>query len=177
MVTKSKIEIEISADGNAVYFPPVGRALRGAFDAQALRQSAPSLMTRWPEPIPGTRIGLDMGTGEKYIREPLWDEEHTNVRQRVLERGYQLPTRIELSTSDNTATWAHFMRQLVECGLAQVVEGQIPPADAFSDPVRKNFITPPRVDNDIELRDALKKLVRAIELQTKLLASLVNDKK
>lgn len=117
------IEFDTPTNSN-VLFQPLQRVIRGRFDARRIRSAGP-LWDRWPEVIPGQRLQLNTTTGEAAIVEPLWNAEHSTIRNRIESRGMKLAPGSEELKAD-VPTWVYWIRQLVESGKAKLVSGELP---------------------------------------------------
>ena len=80
-----------------LHFRPLGQRVRGTFDASRAARfnvDAARLMTEYPQPIPGQRIGL--AGDEGFILEPLHGEQHAAIREKLEKKGFGLgPERQE----------------------------------------------------------------------------------
>lgn len=172
-----KLEVHVSASGNSVFFPPISEAVRGEFDAARLRSRVSSnIVDRWPEVVPGQIIGIDFDTDERYVRDPLYDDAHVNVRQRVISMGYQIPEMKKVFAGESVSTWVWHLRQLVACGYGRIITGAIPAQELFSDAPKKNFIAEEQEDPNKRLTDVLLALGKAVTHQTQLLEKLATSK-
>jgi hypothetical protein len=143
--------IEIEPDtknNNDLGFMPLWRSIRGRFDFNRMGEREAKLMTiKFPDPIPGQRLGIDLDAGEGYIVEPLHHPEHRKIRETLAKDGYPglEPERaiFPLQKEDH-ATWLYWMKRAVDGGLAKLVRGKLP--DRIEGKPRKNFVTKPRID-------------------------------
>lgn len=181
MVAASQvIEVEVAGpNGRRLHFTPAGRPVRGLLDfASAQTKSALSLRDRWKTPIPGQVLGVDVGTGDKYIREPLHEPKYATLRQVIAKRSLSLAPEREDFESETTESWLYWMRRAVDSGLARVIKGELPPLDSFPANVKKDFIfaPPPPTAND-RLAATLGSLAKAIDANTAVLAELIKGLK
>lgn len=168
------IEVEVNGkNNNNLFFGPLGRTVRGRFElvnATRHHPAASVLTNRWSEPIPGQRIGIDTDTGEGFIVEPLHEDEHTAIRDRI-KKTHKLEPRKQTFTRVHVATWLYWLKRAVDAGLAKVTSGKLP--DTVEGAKRDLFIP--------QHANALDKLSAAIDRQTemfgKLLTALLDDRK
>lgn len=172
VATKNNIvEVEVAAqNGRKLFFRPIGRAVRGRVNFADIDQKRAK---RWPEPIPGIILGLNLETGEKYMRDPIHDDEYTSVRQRILHNGYQLPPSREEFDSESLATWVYWLQRAVDGGCARVIKGQLPAVESIEGEPRKSFISNPRRNPNANMAEAFSAMAKAVENQTKVLEALI----
>jgi len=170
--TGNVLECEaVSPNGRRLFFRPIGRPIRGRMDFSTTRtKRAFQLQESWPEPVPGQILGINLDTGEKYVREPLHDNEQTNNRQRVLGRGLALPPERVPFESESLATWVYWLARAIESGDLRIVSGKLPSADSLDGEPRKHFITEPPQDKTADMMGALTK---AIETNTKIVRAFL----
>jgi hypothetical protein len=174
--TKNNIvEVEVSApNGRKLFFRPIGRPVRGRINFNDARTPAEfQRAQRWPEPVPGVVLGINLDTGEKYMRDPIHDDQYTSVRQRILRYGFQLPPANETFDSESLATWVYWLQRAVEGGCARVIKGELPPVESLEGEPRKSFISNPRRNPNSGMTDALKAMTNALENQTKVFEALL----
>lgn len=173
--TKNVVEVEVSAsNGRKLFFRPIGRAVRGRVNfADARTPSEFQRAQRWPEPVPGAVLGINLDTGEKYLRDPIHDDEYTSVRQRILRYGFQLPPAREEFDSESLATWVYWLQRAVDSGCARVVQGKLPPVESLEGEPRKSFISNPRRNPNANMVEAFNAMAKAVENQTKVLEALI----
>ncbi len=163
MVAKTDIVVEVAGPQNEnLWFLPLDRRIRGRFDAAKLPEPSGALMRRFPQPIPGQRIGLNVGARTGFVDEPLRDPEHAAVRKEC-EKAGAIPERQEFSDID-VATWVHHLKGGVAAGKAHLVQGELP-EKVEGVPKLSLVSTPPK--------DPIDKLVSALERQNELLAKLL----
>lgn len=187
MVANAKqdvVEIEVRSDnGNKLYFSPTGKSLRGYIDFATVKSRiAQQCRDRFPEPVPGKIIGINRMTGEKYIREPLYDPEHSTVRKRV-EKMHALDLQRESIDSESEVTWLYWMRRAVDGGLARIVQGELPdrysfpgeerPTESKDGKPRKNFIIDQEESQAAKFATALNSMADAINANTAVLGKLL----
>ena len=111
-----------------VHFPPVVKNVRGRFNAQMIAARNPDasrLLRQFPDPVPGGRIYLDEKTGEGSILEPLRLDEFKDLRSLFEKRGIKVPEDQHFQNVSVT-DWLYCLKDLVDAGLATVLEGKIP---------------------------------------------------
>lgn len=164
MAKSQTLEIEFDGPKNqSVYFTPIQKRVRGRFDAHRVVDGG-RLLRDFPEPVPGQRLQLDLGTGEAAIFEPLHDHEFIAIRERIEESGRKLPEQYERVKAD-VATWVYWLRGLVDTGLAKVVVGELP-AKVEGVP-RTRF-------HSTEQPDPIDRLATAIEKQSEMLGRMLS---
>lgn len=168
------IEIEVNGkNNNNLFFGPLGRSIRGRFElskATSHHPAASVLTNRWSEPIPGQRIGIDTDTGEGFIVEPLHEDEHTAIRDRIKKTSKIEPPK-QTFERVHAPTWLYWIKRAVDAGLAKVTAGKLP---ATVEGAKMDLFIPRHVN-------ALDKLTAAMDRQTemfsKLLTTLLEDRK
>lgn len=163
-----------------VFFRPLGRSLRGPVDFSSRARSKDDYENarRWPEPIPGEVLGINLETGEKYVREPLYDAAHATTREIITQkRGMKLQPQLTPVESESVTTWLHWIKKGVKAGVLRVIQGEIPPEDKWVGKPRLSFIRNEQKPSTNQLAEAIDRMTSAIELQTKLLARLLEAKK
>jgi len=161
------LTVEIDGEQNQnVYFRPLLRKVRGRFDLHRCREpNAGKLHAKWPQPIPGQRLELNLDSGEAFVVEPLWEEKFAALRETIEASGQKLTDERQAVKAD-VSTWIYWLKSLVETGKAKLLSGSFPRLD--SEP-QKRF-------HSIEQPDPLDRLAAAIEKQSELLAKLVSQK-
>ena len=157
-----------------VFFRPLGRPIRGTVDFTKPRRAAEfKLAEKWPEPVPGLILGVDLAGGSKYVRDPLYDSQHTAVRRRI-EKEFRLGPQREEFTGESLATWLYWIGHAVGANKMRLIAGEIPtPIDPSFGDIRKHFIRNV-VPSDRELlTDVLTRLGTAIETNTRLISTLI----
>ncbi len=137
------VEIEVhSANGNQLFFSPIGKALRGHVEFSRYKSKCSSSAgDYWKDPIPGMVIGID-ASGAKYVREPLHDKDQFANRQRIAKRGFELPPEREAYESESLLTWLYHMRRAVDAGLARVLNGELPVIEELDPPTTRKLADP-----------------------------------
>lgn len=145
MATAVAVEIEVAAPRSAsLFFQPLQRKVRGRFNARDIREpEAAKVALKWPEPIPGQRLGLG-ADGAGYLLEPLHLPEHKALADKVRAAGMQLPPEREEFPDADAPTWLFWIKRAVEAGLARVVSGKLP--ERIDGRPRKQFILPEQAD-------------------------------
>jgi len=187
---KSTVEIEVCPPQNRrMVFRPLGpdRRVRGRIDFSNLKGDRfAALREKWEEPIPGQVIGINVETGEGYIREPLRDEEHRELAREIEQQPFRLPPERQAFPNANVANWVHWMRRAVEAGTARIVGGgKLPDPAKCPGQVEQHFaVLPPEAsqkeDSQRQLADAISAMAAAIDrltesqaAQSRTLATLV----
>lgn len=177
VATKGKVEIHIrSRAGSQVYFRPIGRPVRGYIDTAEFRTDIGQALKKvWAEPVAGQVLGVNFGTGEKYLREPLHDPKHRFVKEKIEGKGLRIPEPMESFKSENMATWLYWMKRAVESGDAELIEGEFPSLDSLNEPIRKTFVTntPPPSSEATMVAEAFQAFTKVLERNNELLAKLV----
>lgn len=175
-MAKSKIvEVEfVSAKNRDVFFKPIQGRVRGRKDYSNPRtKREQKARENWPEGMPGQIAGIDLATGERYIREPLHDEAHEQLRAKIIRKGYSLPPKRASYDSESVCTWVYHMQRLVDVGVARITEGELPPVDSFEgEKPKTRFITNAVLDSNDKLIDTLGTLKESIEANTQMLVAL-----
>jgi hypothetical protein len=172
----SVVEVEVCGPaGRQLFFRPIGRALRGRLSfADARTTSQFEQQRRWPEPVPGLVLGVNLATGEKYLRDPIHDPEHRAVQQRIAKYGFQLPPERETFESESLATWIFWLHKAVTAGLARVIKGELPPLDTLEGEPRRHFITAPPRSPNAGMVEAFSALAKAIEANTHVMTAVLD---
>lgn len=159
------LEIEVAGDQNEqLFFAPLQRRIRGRFDLNAVPEPLARMKTReYPQPIPGQRIGLDLGTGEGYVAEPLHEPVNKAIRERVERKARIAPER-ETFAAVHVPTWLFWLKRACESGIARVVKGKLP--ETIDGEPQKHFITRPPVNHN-------DRLAEMIECNTKVMMELL----
>jgi hypothetical protein len=166
MTKANTIICEIDGPQNqSVMFRPWGKKIRGRFDIHRLRDAgAGSLMTLFPQPIPGQYISLDLSTAEGIVIEPLHEDKFAAIRERIEKMGQTLPAQREVLQGIDLTTCLWWLRELVNSGKAKLIEGEFPKIDESK--VQRRFHSTERPGTE-------DKLLTAIERQNDLLAELI----
>lgn len=181
----SPVEVEMCAPfDRQISFRPIRRVLRGRVDfSRGTTKTAVAMRDAWPEPIPGQIVGISE-TGEKYIREPLYDKEHVKVAQRIKNKGMMLPDERESFASESIVTWLYWLRRIVDAGHGRVVKGTLPPIEELEptprrkprdeSKARKSFILDEPEESAIEkLADAMDRLATNVAQNTVIMQRLL----
>lgn len=175
MAKSQIVQIEACAPRNRqVIFKPIGSAIRGRVDFSDCRNQTEQLMRRfYPQPVPGQRICIDFATGQKWIAEPLYLDEHESLRAEILQRGYKLPPKRVDYESESLVTWCYHAHRLIESGLARIVEGELPNWEDFTETPRKRFISHETKSDEAKLADVHNALLKSIDANTAMLQQLI----
>lgn len=169
MKSANAIEIEVNDDHNgSLHFAPLQTRIRGRFDSSRLLKhddGAGAIARQWDTPIPGQRLRLNVDDGTAEIVEPLNDDEHAGLREKIQAKGHRIAKGQSFSSVD-VVTWAFWMRRAVESGSAQLVSGTFP-KDLPGKP-RTSFIT--SVNSEA---DPITKLAEAFDRQTEMLGKVL----
>lgn len=160
-----ELEIDSPNDG-PVFFGPLGRRLRGRFDAARVVKhdgSASRLLNEFPNPIPGQRLVVNVDTGECVVLEPLHDAEFAAIRQKIEKAKMTLePERQEYK--QHVPTLLHWCKRLVEDSCARVLRGKLP--DKIDGEPKELSPLGPRKPSQIqELTKAFERQSAALERQ------------
>ena len=160
------IEIEIDGDRNeSLRFRPLQRSIRGRFDLNRIAEPQARLRAaELPLPIPGQRLGIDpSGTG--YLIEPLHDEDHATIREKIEKKGMKLEPELTEFPNIDLPTWLYWLKRAVESGIAKITKGKLP--DKIDGKPRKNFVM---AEPEPSVTD---KLTAALEKQSVLFEKLL----
>jgi hypothetical protein len=127
-------EVEVAAGPQAppaagLHFQPLQQTLRGRWELKGAGAKVENgaLFASWPDTIPGQILGLDTDTGKAWVRDPLVEDPACQeVREKIKERGYQLPAGRQDKGTVDVATWVFWMGRAVSAGLARVIAGPMP---------------------------------------------------
>ncbi len=159
-----QLTIEANSDRDTnLYFPPLSQTIRGRFDATRLsarNPNAATVLSRFPQPIPGQKISIDTQKRVGTIEEPLHDLPHKDTRKRLAAAGFSLKPRTQQFDGVDVAAWLFCMRDAVDGGLAQVVEGKMPAVIDGKRP--KSFVSPDQPDENETLRQTLVENAKAM---------------
>ncbi len=99
-------EIDIENENNRnVFFPPIQQVLRGTMDPRKGKDPAVrSLDSRWPNGIPGVRLGINIRDKTAWIHDRLYDEEHKATRELIERRKMRLGPKRESFTDVHVAS-------------------------------------------------------------------------
>lgn len=122
----SVIEIEIRGENRNLFFEPLDRVVRGELDFLKIREPQARMQAdKWPVPIPGQRLRLDLKAGVGYLVDPLHDELHRATREQI-EKRFRLPPAEERFENVHVASWIDRMQRAVRGGHAVLTQGQFP---------------------------------------------------
>jgi hypothetical protein len=124
-----EIEVDGPHNGSLIFMPASGRKVRGRFVWQRVKEPLAAIpASQWPGNgvIPGQRIGLDLAAGVGFIIEPLHDDEHTAIREKIAREGLALPPARQEFAAAHVPTWLYWMKRAVEGKAAKVVAGEFP---------------------------------------------------
>ena len=156
-----------------VLFRPIMAKCRCRIDlSRARTTTARKARDAWPEPIPGERVCIDFATGKKWIRDPLHDDEHEELRAKVLLRGWKLPPKRVEYDSESVVTWVYHLRKLVDAGSARVIVGELPPVESFDELPKTSFIVSRQPDALAAMVDAIASLAESTRANTAMLQAL-----
>jgi hypothetical protein len=167
-MVKNATTIEIEVDGpynENLMFRPLQRAIRGRFDLNRVAEPMARMRSaEWPQPIPSQRLGIE-ADGSAYVLEPLHDEEHAAIKERIERQGMKLPPKCETFDGVDLVTWLFWIKRAVNSGIARVVAGQLP--KVIDGVPKMNFIV------DRPAQSAGDRLAAAIERQNVLFEKLL----
>lgn len=162
-----RVRIEIDNPGCARWYAPmIQREVRGRFDHRRDREPLAALAhVRLGCDIPGQVIELDTDARKAEVIEPLADPRNAKLVRHLAKLmgttgvtpAFELQIRpggekYDLKDERDVATWCYWVRRAVESGVAQVVDGELPPAEMCRG-ARKQFILPEQKDPAQEERD------------------------
>lgn len=162
------IECDNKNDSN-LYIAPLGRRIRGRFDAHRRTSKNPdnaTLLGQWPQPVPGQLLSVDTETGKVSIHEPVRDKEHEDIAALFKKRSIKIPEH-ETFNGVHVPSMLHLMRNAVNGGLARVTEGTMP--ERIEGQPLKSFIANNEPDPEEQLREAL---VKNMEVMQEVVASI-----
>lgn len=177
-VAENIVEVEIDGPRNQnVVFRPLQRRVRGRLDFQRVREpNAMKMVNRFPDPIPGQRLAINIDTGEAWLIEPLHFPEHEDVRRRIEldERGNKrvliAPERESLGAVDK-ATWLYWLAAEVKNGTARLVRGTLP--DRLPGRPRRSFYSDrPNEQKSDNIADAMQSMAEALKANTTVLQAI-----
>lgn len=153
------IEIEVDGANNEhMVFRPLLRTIRGRFDLLRCRDpKAMELRTKYPVPIPGLCIVLNVDKASAVIVDPLHGPACKPIRERIEARGLKLGPEREEFQNVAVNDWAFWLKRAVDAGIAKVVSGTWPEIDAAK--ARKNFILAPKPQEPDARDSVINKLV------------------
>lgn len=142
MIEQNVIEIEADAPHNAcVRFRPTQSSIRGRWDWSRCGIELQRLAGNWGgQSIPGQRIAFNMDTNRAAVLDPLHEDAHEALREKIVKAGYKLPPKVQEHEAQDKNTWLFWMQRLVTEGLAKLVRGKFP-EDIDPDTAKRNFIT------------------------------------
>lgn len=149
------IECDNHKDCN-MYVAPIGRRIRGRFDAHRRTAKNPdnaTLLGQWPQPVPGQLLSVDTDAKTVTIHEPIRDKQHEDIAALFKKRSIKIPEH-ETFEGVHIPSMLHTMKRAVDCRLARVVEGTMP--DKIEGEPLKSFIAPNELDPEEQLRETLK---------------------
>jgi len=161
------IEVEIDDRHNhSLWFRPLQRTVRGGFDYGRMSEPMAKIeASKWPGPIPGQHLGVEPdGTG--YIVEPLHQEEHAPIRERIEKTGVSLEPAVQTFDDVDLPSWLFYIARAVEAGIAKVVKGELPAK--IDGKVRHDYVFNERV-----MESPTEKLTAAIQEQTAVMTKLL----
>ena len=161
MVSDVIVEVNDNQNRN-LQFLPLGERVRGRFDVMRMAGEIGPLRTRFPMPIPGQRIGLNVKEQTGYLLEPLHDPENAAIKEQV-EKSAKLAPAVRTVEGIDVKTWAYWLGEAVKQGLAEVVEGTLPKVNG----------TPQTRFHSVEHLDPMDRLADAIERQCTLMGRIL----
>ena len=148
------LEVDSPKDLN-LYFPVIGKRIRGRFDAQrrvTRNPDAARLLGEWPRPVPGQRLKLDTNTSTLTVEEPLHDAGNEDIVALFKKRGIEIP-KTERHENVHVPSCLHIMKRAIDANMARVVEGKLP--DKIEGAMLKSFITSNQPDETETLRQTV----------------------
>ena len=124
MANVLEAEIDTPRNGN-LHFNPIGRKVRGRFDYNRVAEPLARMQSsRFNGPIPGQVLGIDLESGECYVRELLHESEHSVTRAEIEKSASIAPEKEPVKT--DKPTFLYWFLRAVEGGLARVIKGTLP---------------------------------------------------
>lgn len=164
MVKAVEIEVDGSRNENLI-FAPLQRSIRGRFDFLRVPEASGKVKASdWPGVIPSQRLGIDPD-GCGYITEPLHDESHKAIKEKIEKAGMKLEPDLATFEGIDLPTWFFWIKQAVESGLAKVVKGKL--LDHIDGKPKLDFIFNEPAETPVD------KLTVVIERQTAMFAKLL----
>jgi hypothetical protein len=166
------VEVKSKNNGN-LFFGPLGRVVRGRFEltnATRHNPAASALANRFSEPIPGQYISVDVERGEGFIIEPLHEDKHEAIRDRLKKKFKIEPAKQTFERID-VNTWLFWLRRAVDAGLAEVTAGSLPEK---VEGAKMDLFIPHRTSETAKLTAAID---RQTDILSKLLSTLLEDRK
>ncbi len=156
------LEIEIDGQHNeAFFFRPLQRKVRGRFDLNRIGEPmARVTATEWPSAIPSQRLGVDP-SGGGYVTEPLHDEEHAALREKIERQGSRLEPAVQEFQDIDLPSWLFWIKRAVESGLAKVTSGKLP-AKIEGTP-QMNYVTGDKATFGNELQETMRAQTAAFD--------------
>lgn len=157
-------EIEVNTGTNSnVLYGPITEAVRGrvVVDQKMPRAKRNRLEALKITEIPGQRIGVT-AEGERYVAEPLRDDEHSDLRKMIVKRGLEIADARKTYQTHDAKVWGDEMKRLVDGNHATLVSGSLP--KTLGD--RPNFFTGrplPGPSNNDRLAVAIEKLTDMLD--------------
>ncbi len=149
MAKNGVCEVLVEGDHNeSVRFPALGdKKIRGTLNFTRIpAATAMALTRRYGREIPGQILGFDPGRRTGYVKEPLREERHRDLREKLADRLNCdfAPERedVSLPDDDRVATWCYWLVRLVESGHARVVRGELPDMATMPGTPRKRMFKP-----------------------------------
>jgi hypothetical protein len=122
------IEVEVASEkGSPLFFPPLGKKLRGRLDFPRVAYADPGargMAEQFKHAIPGQVIGYDPATGQGYVREPLHEAQHAETRGRIARRWNLAPERTNFK--GDPATFVYWINRSIAAGHAVLISGVVP---------------------------------------------------
>jgi hypothetical protein len=175
------VEVDCGPGNENWYCPFLSETLRGRCDFERSKDIEVKKLALLPNAIkavPGQRLVLDPEKRLGLVLEPLREERHQTLVERIARRLYggqkvelKLPEarkEVPLKGENDVATWAYWLKRGVQSGCLKVVEGELP---AVQGKPRKNFLLPENYESANERtqqREAEASLLRRQELAAKL---------
>lgn len=181
------LEVEIDAPNNrCLSHPPTGESVRGAFRWHRVKDgNAGQAQTAWGDYVPGQVLGIDLDTGEGYIREPLYDTEHEQLREKIKKKNMMLPPQRKTFKA-HIPTWVFWIQRAIEDGLAKPTpkSTQVPDLKTFKEKpnVRFNGVIrrqddPEKAAESARQKDQIDRLTALVEKQSEQIDRLLEGRK
>lgn len=161
------LEIEVDSPKNRnLYFVPLDRNLRGRFDYM---RTTTNYVKKGAPVYPGQVLGVNLSTGETYIKEPIHDSPEL---KREVEKRFKLAPAREDAGKQHVPTILYWMKRAIESGSARIVNGRLP--EKIDGEPKKRFNVPDAAPNPMQ--EAVSQLVQMNQALLALLPDSVRNK-
>lgn len=163
------IEVEIDdACNRSLSFFPLKRRIRGRLDFHRV-PGAKEELQKWPRPIPGQRLVLDLAAGEAHLVESLHLKEFELEKRKIERADKRIPDNESFGKVD-VPTWLFWLKRAVEDKTATLIRGQFPAV--IEGEIKKSVLGVKSIDTNANLAKVIEKLGSALEAQTAVMTKL-----